>query len=194
VVLEEYGRNLARERAGPSQAETLKHRLGDMMRDLPANRLIHRKPRLWVTISRTTATRTLTTLQTKATQLISRYCMHLQGLYIRPTSACHTQISNAQSARPCYVSLKNNVSTSLLRTSLGAWPEGTEDFVNHQLFEDYIVSLSRVNGVDVRTHYKTRVEDVKRVGESWIVRTSSLTKLSVAGRRSLLSRHWVRPS
>lgn len=118
--------------------------------------------------------------------------MHRQGLYIQPTSACETQISNTQSARPCYTSLKNNVSTPLMRTSLGAWPEGTEDFVNHQLLEDYIVSLSRVNGAGVRTHYNTRVEDVKKVGESWIVRTSSLTKLSVAGRRSLLSRHWVR--
>jgi hypothetical protein len=53
--------------AGPSQAEMLKNRLGDMMRDLPANRLIHHKPHLWVTISRTTAMRTPATLKTKAT-------------------------------------------------------------------------------------------------------------------------------
>jgi hypothetical protein len=86
----------------------------------------------------------------------------------------------------------NNVSTPLMRTSLEPWPEGTEDFVNHQLLEDYIVSLSRLNGVDLVTHYKTRVEDVKKVGESWIVRTSSLTKVSAAGRRRILSKHWVR--
>jgi hypothetical protein len=53
--------------AGPSQAEMLKNRLGDMMRDLPANRLIRHKPRLWVIISRTTATRTPATLKAKAT-------------------------------------------------------------------------------------------------------------------------------
>lgn len=139
-----------------------------------------------------TAMGTPAALKTKATRLISRYCMHRQGLYIQPAPACHTQISNTPSARPCYAGLKNNVSTSLLQTSLGAWPEGTEDFVNHQLLEDYIVSLSRVNRVDIRTHYNTRVEDVANVGGSWMVRTSSLTKLSVAGCQSLLSRHWVR--
>jgi hypothetical protein len=89
----------------------------------------------------------------------------------------------------------NNVSTPLMRTSLEAWPEGTGDFVNHQLLEDYIVSLSRDLGVELITHYNTRVEEVKKVGKSWVLRTSSLTQVSAASRRrSLFSKHWVKAS
>jgi hypothetical protein len=80
----------------------------------------------------------------------------------------------------------------MMRTSLGAWPDGIGDFVNHQILEDYVAALSRSNGVDLVTHYNTRVEDVKKVDESWILQTSSLTKVGATSRRRLLSKYWVR--
>lgn len=86
----------------------------------------------------------------------------------------------------------NNVSTQLMRTSLGPWPEATEDFVNHQLLEDYITTLSRSNGVDSITRYNARVEELKKRGATWNVRISVLRKASTVGRPRMLSEDYVR--
>lgn len=115
--------------------------------------------------------------------------MHRQGLYHR--ARLKNQRLTSENARACYVGLMNNVSTPMMRTSLAPWPNGTEDFVNHQLIEDYIIALSRLDGLDTVIQYNTRVEEVRKTGNSWVVRTTSLTKDDTVGRRRISSKHWV---
>ncbi|KAJ5626213.1 Dimethylaniline monooxygenase N-oxide-forming [Penicillium lagena] len=75
---------------------------------------------------------------------------------------------------PCYESLRNNVSTPLLRTTLNAWPEGTPRYVNHHVLKDYIQDTSRVAGVDAATIYGALVTRVFKNGQKWHVVWSSL--------------------
>lgn len=74
---------------------------------------------------------------------------------------------------PAYFGLKNNVPTRLMKSILGDYPEGTEDFVSQKLLEKYIQDLSRDTGVDQVTLYNTRVEDINKDtgSETWTVRT-----------------------
>lgn len=71
--------------------------------------------------------------------------------------------------RPCYVGLRNNVSTPLLRTTLNAWPEGTPDFVDHSVIKDYIQNTSKKTGVDSVTRWGVRVVDLQKEGAAWKV-------------------------
>ncbi|KAF1986877.1 pantothenate transporter [Aulographum hederae CBS 113979] len=73
-------------------------------------------------------------------------------------------------ADPCYVGLKNNVSTPLMRTKLRPWPPGTEDFVPHHVLRDYIQDLSRQTGVEDITLYGSRVTQLQKTGGSWRLR------------------------
>jgi hypothetical protein len=131
-------------------------------------------------------------LKMKDIQVISRYYMHHQGLSFSVQAYRIWSLILNLLNRPCYLGLMNNVSTPLMRTSLGAWPEGTQDFVNHQILEEYIISLCRSSGVSLVTQYNTRVEEVKKIGTTWAVRTLSLTRDSTFGRRRLVSKLWVR--
>jgi len=89
---------------------------------------------------------------------------------------------------PCYAGLMNNVSTRLMRTSLAAWPPGTEDFVSQQVLEEYIQAISKAHGVSAITQYNTRVEEVRKRGASWDVRTTTLEKTAAGSR--LIERRW----
>ncbi|KAH7079526.1 dimethylaniline monooxygenase [Paraphoma chrysanthemicola] len=75
---------------------------------------------------------------------------------------------------PCYIGLKNNVSTRLLETTLNRFPEGTEDYVSHQVLRDYIQSTAISTGVHERTRYNTEVRNVAKSNNSWLVETSTL--------------------
>lgn len=77
---------------------------------------------------------------------------------------------------PCYSGLKNNVPTPLLRSSLGPWAPGTDEYVSHTNVEEYLQQISARNGVDEVTLYHTRVENVQKSanGQTWIVRTITL--------------------
>ncbi|KAK5227775.1 hypothetical protein LTR47_008582 [Exophiala xenobiotica] len=90
---------------------------------------------------------------------------------------------------PCYAGLMNNVSTPLMRTSLGAWPEGTADFVSQKVLEEYIQSLAEVTGVNKVTKYNTRVEEVWKQGDTWKLRTTTLEKTT--NRQRLRESHWA---
>lgn len=89
---------------------------------------------------------------------------------------------------PCYSGLMNNVSTRLMRTSLQSWPAGTEDFVTQKVLEEYIQALSKDHGVSKITQYHTRVEEVRKSGAEWLVRTTSLQKTALGSH--LLERRW----
>ncbi|QKX57136.1 uncharacterized protein TRUGW13939_04244 [Talaromyces rugulosus] len=75
---------------------------------------------------------------------------------------------------PCYVGLRNNVSTPLLRTTLNAWPEGTPDIVDHGVIKDYIQNTSIKTGVSGVTRLGARVVDVQKEETTWKVTWSVL--------------------
>lgn len=91
---------------------------------------------------------------------------------------------------PAYAGLRNNVPTSLLYSSLGPWPQGTEDITGHDQIESYLQGLSAEHGVDDVTIFHTRVDDAKKSddGSKWILRTASLLKGN--GSPRLLERTW----
>ncbi|KIW11673.1 hypothetical protein PV08_10975 [Exophiala spinifera] len=91
---------------------------------------------------------------------------------------------------PCYAGLRNNVSTREMRTSLQAWPEGTPDIVSQIVLEEYIQTIAREHGVASVTQYNTRVEDVRKVGSEWVIRTTTLRKDAVHGTH-LTERRWA---
>jgi ACS family pantothenate transporter-like MFS transporter len=61
-----------------------------------------------------------------------------------------------------------------MRTKLNAWPEGTPDFVSHEVLRDYIQDTSRKCGADRVTIYGARVLDVRKVESLWRVTWSTL--------------------
>jgi thioredoxin reductase len=91
---------------------------------------------------------------------------------------------------PCYAGLKNNIPTSVLVSSLGPWPEGTEQKISQELAERYIRGLATLHGVTAVTQVHTRVDEVKASpgGGGWEVRTVSLEKRHGAAR--LRERLW----
>ncbi|KAI0400971.1 hypothetical protein F4802DRAFT_460496 [Xylaria palmicola] len=77
---------------------------------------------------------------------------------------------------PCYAGLKNNVPTSLMKSSLLPWPEGTEEFIDQDRIVCYLQSLARLHHVTENVQFHTRVESVtKPAGDGWWnVKTSTL--------------------
>ncbi|KAF3384477.1 Thiol-specific monooxygenase [Penicillium rolfsii] len=75
---------------------------------------------------------------------------------------------------PCYDGLVNNVPTSLLRTTLNAWPQGTPPYVRHDVLKDYIQDTSKKAGVDKATIYGASVTKIYKEGSQWHVAWSSL--------------------
>ncbi|KAK3369540.1 hypothetical protein B0T24DRAFT_580559 [Lasiosphaeria ovina] len=91
---------------------------------------------------------------------------------------------------PCYAGLKNNIPTSVLVSSLGPWPKGTEQNISQELAEKYIQGLATEHGVTAVTQLHTRVDEVKTTpdGAKWEVRTVSLEKRH--GSAQLKERLW----
>ncbi|KAK8079546.1 hypothetical protein PG997_007364 [Apiospora hydei] len=80
---------------------------------------------------------------------------------------------------PCYVGLRNNVPTSLMRSTLLDWPEGSEDFVSQDHLEKYVQRLAEHTGAQEKTLYDTSVESVYKDPGSpqWTVHTRTLVRL-----------------
>ncbi|EED15675.1 FAD dependent oxidoreductase, putative [Talaromyces stipitatus ATCC 10500] len=66
---------------------------------------------------------------------------------------------------PCYVGLRNNVSTPLMRVTLNAWPDKTPDFVSHRVMNEYIIETSRKSGVHAVTLFGAKVTNIEKVNE-----------------------------
>ncbi|OTA99903.1 hypothetical protein M426DRAFT_27039 [Hypoxylon sp. CI-4A] len=79
---------------------------------------------------------------------------------------------------PCYAGLKNNVPTPVMRSSLLRWPEGSEDFVDQKVVDQYVKDIARVHSVNDQIQFHTRVESVSKPegDDKWTVVTSTLTK------------------
>lgn len=75
---------------------------------------------------------------------------------------------------PCYVGLKNNVSTRLLETTLNKFPENTEDFVSHSVLKNYIQDTALKTGVHSITQYDTDVSKISKSNDKWDVTTKTL--------------------
>ncbi|KAF7563922.1 hypothetical protein G7046_g185 [Stylonectria norvegica] len=93
---------------------------------------------------------------------------------------------------PCYAGLKNNVPTTLLYSSLGPWPQGTEAITGHINIERYLQGLSAQNGVDDITQFHTRVEHAEKSqdGTSWTLRTISLQPQSQTEVPRVVEKTW----
>ncbi|TRX87738.1 hypothetical protein FHL15_011368 [Xylaria flabelliformis] len=77
---------------------------------------------------------------------------------------------------PCYAGLKNNVPTSLMKSSLLPWPEGTEEFIDQHRIVHYLQDIARLHYVTEHVQFHTRVASVtKAAGDArWTVETSTL--------------------
>ncbi|RWA09667.1 hypothetical protein EKO27_g5416 [Xylaria grammica] len=77
---------------------------------------------------------------------------------------------------PCYAGLKNNVPTSLMKSSLLPWPEETEEFVDQGRVVQYLQDIARLHRVTENVQFHTRVESVTKPAGSaqWTVKTSTL--------------------
>lgn len=54
-----------------------------------------------------------------------------------------------------------------MRTKLSAWPDGTADFVPHNILKDYIQHVSKSSGVHESTVYRARVTSLVKSEEKW---------------------------
>ncbi|KAK4167644.1 hypothetical protein QBC43DRAFT_362465 [Cladorrhinum sp. PSN259] len=79
---------------------------------------------------------------------------------------------------PCYAGLKNNVPTTLMVSSLHAWPENSGEFVGQSTVETYIQDLAKEHGVTAATLFHTRVDEARKTadGSKWEIRSVSLEK------------------
>lgn len=76
-----------------------------------------------------------------------------------------------------------------MKLKINSWPDGTADYVNHRVLNQYIQDTSYKSGVHSRTLYDTRVEKVFKSGESWKVQTSTLIKHQSVFR--MVQRDWT---
>lgn len=97
----------------------------------------------------------------------SQYVSTPEGVTTEEASIYHA------SPGPAYQGLQNNIGTSVMRSSLLEWPEGTGKVITAAQVKGYIEELARKYGVLDRARLWTRVEDVSKApGErQWSVRT-----------------------
>ncbi|KAI5924147.1 hypothetical protein F4810DRAFT_146400 [Camillea tinctor] len=91
---------------------------------------------------------------------------------------------------PCYAGLKNNVPTSLLRSSLLRWPKGTEEFIDQGELKRYIEEIARLHGVIDKILFHTRVErvDKPKNGHQWDVESKTL--VTTGSSHSITKKNW----
>lgn len=66
-----------------------------------------------------------------------------------------------------YQGLKNNVSTRLMQTKLHTWPEGTNDFVGHEILKQYIQDIATKTEIEKAIRYGARVTEINKKGPNW---------------------------
>lgn len=76
---------------------------------------------------------------------------------------------------PCYAGLRNNVPTTLMRSTIVDWPAGTPEFVTHREVEAYIGSIVDEAGIEDLIELDTAVLHVwKSPSGKWHVRTKGM--------------------
>lgn len=85
---------------------------------------------------------------------------------------------------PCYAGLRNNVPTTLMRSTITPWPAGTDEFVTHDGVESYIRSIVDAAGIRSRISFDTAVVHVGKAPGGppgkWTVRTRTLRRAEAA--------------
>jgi cation diffusion facilitator CzcD-associated flavoprotein CzcO len=91
---------------------------------------------------------------------------------------------------PCYFGLRNNVPTTLMRSTLLDWPKDTAPFVSQDLLHKYILNLAAHTGVQQHIRFDTSVETVAKDAGSnkWFVRTRTFRKTGAGS--EFLGRRW----
>ena len=84
---------------------------------------------------------------------------------------------------PAYNGLTNNVATRLMKTKLHEWPEGTEDYVNHKILEEYIQALAKKTGVENSTIFGAKVTTLEKEGKAWNLTYETISKDALAGEK-----------
>ena len=75
---------------------------------------------------------------------------------------------------PAYQGLTTNVPTYLQQLKDHPWPEGQDVFVNVRVCGEYLQSYARRFGVESIIKYNTKVENIEKRGEKWVVESSRL--------------------
>jgi hypothetical protein len=61
-----------------------------------------------------------------------------------------------------------------MQTKLHTWPEGTNDFVSHEVLKQYIQEIAVRTGVGRATTYGARVIEIKKRGHKWSLNYTTL--------------------
>lgn len=93
---------------------------------------------------------------------------------------------------PCYKGLMNNVPTTMMRSTLLDWPQGTPEHVTHREIEHYVQDLALKTGVHDATLYGTRVEEAVKQPDSgkWHVRTKTVKQDNSTGESAFEEKNW----
>ncbi|KAI2606544.1 FAD/NAD(P)-binding domain-containing protein [Hypoxylon sp. NC1633] len=91
---------------------------------------------------------------------------------------------------PCYAGLKNNIPTPVMRSSLLRWPEGSEEFVDQKVVNQYILDIARLHNVPDKVLFHTRVESVSKPegDREWNIETSTFTRTDSS--HTLVKKSW----
>lgn len=86
----------------------------------------------------------------------------------------------------------NNVPTTMMRSTLLRWPEGTPEHVTHREVEHYVQNLAHKTGAHDVTLYGTRVEEAVKQSDSekWHVRTKTVTQDKATGEIEFEEKEW----
>ncbi|KAK0387839.1 hypothetical protein NLU13_4084 [Sarocladium strictum] len=77
---------------------------------------------------------------------------------------------------PCYEKLTTNIPSSVMRSTLLSWPEGSPEHLDHLSVEGYINGIAKANNVEAVARYNTRVQDVVKLpgADVWSVTSTTL--------------------
>ncbi|KAL4783539.1 cytochrome P450 [Aspergillus varians] len=99
---------------------------------------------------------------------------HAPPGFVLPDSQYDRQVAN--SSRPAYETLTNNIPTSLLELQGHPWPEQTEEYVGHGVIWEYITDYASANSLKPLVRFNTRVDRVEKYGQTWAVRGATLVR------------------
>ena len=82
----------------------------------------------------------------------------------------------------CYKGLRNNIPTTIMRTTLLEWPEGTPEYLTHDEVEKYIQDLAVTTGTQEHILFNTNVQSIRKenasdTGAKWTLRTRTLRRV-----------------
>lgn len=79
---------------------------------------------------------------------------------------------------PCYKGLRNNVPTTLMRSTLLNWADGTPEFVSQDQIDQYLRDLAIHTKAQEHIVFDTKADTVTKAadGKKWVIQTRTLRK------------------